>query len=69
MQTKATLNFITSQARAAMNIITQHSASLPTKSLWEMLSQRAVKSTEDKLEFGDGSVLRYDAQTSGFLAT
>lgn len=69
MQTKATLRFTTTEARSAMNVIAEHSSSIPAGRLWDMMAQRAVATSEDKLEFADGSVLRFNAQTSGFLAT
>lgn len=69
MQTKATLRFTTTEARSAMNVIAEHSTSIPVKSLWVMLSQRAIRAAADKLEFADGSVLRFDERTCGFLAT
>ena len=69
MYTQAPLHFPATQARSAMNIIAQHSASLPVSSLRALVSQRAIKASADKLEFADGSVLRFDATTSGCLAT
>lgn len=53
-------------ARSAQNIL--QSTGLSRQSVWAAMRARAVRAESNKLEFADGSILRFDPQASGFIA-
>jgi hypothetical protein len=62
MMTQAT------EAGAALNLLRNLSTSMSRSSIWDALRPRAVKASDEKLEFADGSSLLFNTQTAGYLA-
>ncbi len=56
----------TTQAKSALNVLS--GAGVTSKSLWKALRTTAVRTSDHKLEFADGSVLRFVPESASYLA-
>lgn len=48
------------EARSALNLFSTMAAPLPAPRIWDLLRNRAVRATQEKLEFADGSSLLFN---------
>ena len=47
------------EARSALNLFSTLANPLPAPRIWDLLRNRAVRATQEKLEFADGSSLLF----------
>jgi hypothetical protein len=48
------------EARSALNLFSTFAEPLPAPRIWDLLRSRAVRATQEKLEFADGSSLLFN---------